>query len=256
MSHFSAPLNVKAVPELNAVRISVRASETRIDEWTISATDVESVLTAPETADWRGSGEVRVQLSTLGGSVAFHSPGGDRAIIRGPESMVNSFVAHLQAAYAALPPSDITVSRYQSASAMKVPASAALVPVETVSGTAPPTSGAVPAPVDLSAHAAQLAALFEQSTAILENLTLLSQIVQKLVARPSVAPAPVPTVSTGSAVLQEPEFTPTADQVFIPSISTSLSGNGLGADEKSGAGGDLTAASTALRAAKKKKTTL
>jgi hypothetical protein len=250
MSHFSNPLNVKAVPELNAVRVSVRSSEHRIDEWTISALDVESLLTAPETSDWRGNGEVRVQTNTMGGSVAFHSSGGDRAIIRGPESMVHSFVAHLQAAYAALPPSDITVSRYQSTPTIAVPASAA-VEVST-----PPTSWAVPASVDLSAHAAQLAALFEQSTAILGTLTLLSQIVQKLAARADVAPAPVPTVSTGSAVLQEPEFTPTSDQVFIPSISTSLSGNGLGAEEKSGAAGDLTAASTALRAAKTKKKTI
>ena len=124
MGYFPTPIAVKPLPDSDAIRISVRASEARIDEWTILRHDVESVLDGydDEYTGWRGVGELRVRMGRSGGDVAFYD-GDDRALLRLSISEVASFMAHLRACMyelegsVRLPPPASHRSAYASASA-------------------------------------------------------------------------------------------------------------------------------------------
>lgn len=221
MGHFANPLVVTPRPELNAVRISVRASESRIDEWTVSAADVASVLNWDNSSGWRGAGELRVLLDRAGGSVSFSNGSGDRAIIRGPESMAYSFLAHLQAAYDALPLEQSPQVVVQSVPAQKQQTVAAPVAQEVLTSIQQQVS--------------------QNHAELLQTIATLTAAVQTALAAPS---APLP-------VLQSPSVVTTSEPVFIPSVSTTVEGTGLTADEKTSAADDLAAAAAALKAAKK-----
>lgn len=224
MGHFSNPLVVTAKPEENAVRVSVRASESRIDEWTISAEDVASVLNWDNSNGWRGAGNLKVLLDRTGGSVSFRNGSGDRAIIRGPESMAYSFLAHLQAAYDTLP-----LEPVETVSVVRVASS------QTRSATESAT------PEALTAIQQQVA---QNHSELLSTIAGLAAAVQTALQTPS-APAPV---------LQSERVPTISDAVFIPSVSTTVEGTGLTADEKTSSADDLAAAAAALRAAKKQTT--
>jgi hypothetical protein len=155
--------------------------------------------------------------------VAFHNASGDRAIIRGPESMVYSFLAHLQAAYDALP--DV---------------SAAEVTVRSIRAAAP-VAAPTGAQEVLTSIQQQVAQNHSELLRMIANLT-------SAVQSPRVAPSAAPPV------LQVERETPSSDTVFIPSVSTTVEGTGLTADEKTSSGDDLAAAAAALRAAKKQTT--
>jgi hypothetical protein len=215
MSHFANPLKVTAMPATWSVRISVRASDTRIDEWSITSSDVQSVLTWPDGAGWRGNGELRVLLDHTGGSVAFHSPSGDRAIIRGPESMIHSFLAHLQAAYDELPASG-------------------------------PEHLPPPPPMKFFPYSYGSAA--PESPGMQEVLSAIQSLSDAVRTALAASPAPQPMIqSAGVPTLSE--------SVFIPSVLTTVEGTGLTADEKTSEATDLAAAAAALKSAKKKKNT-
>jgi hypothetical protein len=221
MGHFAHPLQVTPFPATRSIRISARASDTRIDEWTIPAADVLDVLGWPTDAGWRGSGQLRVLIDGTGGSVAFVAQSGDRAIIRGPESMAQSFLAHLRAAYEELP---------------------------SESGETPYTYVPVP-----SVAAEGLAALQQQVTqghnSILTSMQELMNAVQAIARNQS---APVPQTAP-----QAPIYTPPVLQgveeasVFIPSVSTDVEGTGLTAEAKTSSADDLAAAAAALKLAKR-----
>jgi len=227
MAHFANPLHVTAMPSSCSVRISVRASETRVDEWSITAADVRSVLEWSSDEGWRGNGELRVLIERASGSVAFHSSSGDRAIIRGPESMVHSFLAHLQAAHDALP----------SAAPEAFSGGNHPVTYDTSASTAPAT---IPAATQEVLAAIQLQVA--QSHA--ELLSTIHQLAAAVSTALSSAPA-------GPPVLQVTSLPTSSETVFIPSLLTSVEGSGLAADEKTSEAGDLTAATAALKAAKK-----
>lgn len=215
MSHFANPLKVTAMPATWSVRISVRASDTRIDEWSITASDVQSVLTRPDGTGWRGDGELRVLLDHTGGSVAFHSTSGDRAIIRGPESMIHSFLAHLQAAYDQLPGS----------APEQLPTSPAITKYFPYSyGSAPSESSGM--------------------QEVLNAIQCLSDAVRTALAA---SPAPQPMIQSVGV----PTF---SESVFIPSVLTTVEGTGLVADEKTSGATDLAAAAAALKSVMKKNT--
>ena len=228
MGHFANPLQVTAVPSSRSIRVSVRASDTRIDEWTISAADVDSVLSWDNGTGWRGNGELRVLLDRTGGSVAFHSTTGDRAIIRGPESMVYSFLAHLQAAFDELP------------SVLPEPQPKAAVQVVYTPVPAAPQASPVSQEI-LSAIQQQVA---QGHAELLTSIQQLASVVRTALAT---SPAPAP-------VLQSSSVPTTSDPVFIPSVSTAVEGTGLTADSKTSDAGDLAAAAAALKAAKKNTT--
>lgn len=221
MGHFANPLVVTPRPDLQAVRISVRASESRIDEWTVSAADVASVLNWDNDSGWRGAGELRVLLDRSGGSVSFRNGSGDRAIIRGPESMAYSFLAHLQAAYDALPPA---------------PEEQVVVQTVTAPRTLPP-----PTPVGQEVLTSIQQQVSQNHAELLQTIATLTAAVQTALATPSAA----------HPVLQSPGVVTTSEPVFIPSVSTTVEGTGLTADEKTSAADDLAAAAAALKAAKK-----
>lgn len=254
MGYFSTPIAVTALPEADAVRISVRASESRVDEWTVLHADVESVVTGYEDdfTGWRGVGELRVRVGRSGGDVAFYD-GDDRALLRLGVSEVSSFLAHLHAALYELggtPPARVA----------SVKSSAA--PVQNVN-----TSGAS------SINAAELESLRGMMQQIMMAVITLTSDVNRMMRQMAereaeraaapvmAAPMPVMLVSAPaapvvvSAPVVAPVVVPEESEMFIPEMRTSdLTGAGLEAKEKAGAGDDLAAAAAALKAAKKRRT--
>jgi hypothetical protein len=75
MPHFPATFAVKSYPERHTIRVSVRVSETRVDEWWVPGEDLPELLAATN-GGWRGSGSIRVRLRKDMADVALAS--GDR----------------------------------------------------------------------------------------------------------------------------------------------------------------------------------
>jgi hypothetical protein len=252
MGYFSTPIAVKPVPAAGAVRISVRASESRVDEWTVLHRDVESVLSGYEEDffGWRGVGELRVRLGRSGADVAFYS-GDDRALLRLSTSEAASFMAHLHAAFYELG-GELPFSRHS------------VKPTET-----PSQSLAVPSS---TAHVAELESLRGTMQQIMMAVITLTSDVNRMMrqlterdAERAAAPPQIVVVAAPTAaapteikavVAPAPEAprAPEESEMFIPAMRASeITGTGLEAKEKSGAGDDLAAAAAALKAAKKRR---
>ena len=251
MGYFSTPLAVKPLPENDSVRISVRASETRVDEWTILRSDVESVLDGYEDDffGWRGVGELRVRMGRSGSDIAFYD-GDDRALLRLSPSEAASFMAHLRACL------------YELESAGSPPA-----PPRHVAGpAAPPVQAGVIAPVIASSDIESLRGMLQQVMLAVITLTSdVNRMMQRQAEREAeraALPAPVPHViqviqpMAPVAATVEARSAPEDSDMFIPSMGTSeLAGAGLEAKEKSGSSSDLAEAAAALKAAKKRRST-
>jgi len=231
MGYFPTPIAVKPLPDSDAIRISVRASEARIDEWTILRHDVESVLDGydDEYIGWRGVGELRVRMGRSEGDVAFYD-GDDRALLRLSISEVASFMAHLRACM------------YELEGSVRLP---------------PP-----PSHRSSSGDLESLRGTMQQIMMAVITLTsdvnrMMRQMAEREAER-AVTPAQVVVMAAPGAAGQA--ATPIARTVedgdmFIPTMNPSdLTGASLEATEKSGSSDDLAAASAALKAAKKRRT--
>jgi hypothetical protein len=249
MGYFSTPIAVKPLPGLDAVRISVRASESRVDEWTVLRPDVESVLDGYEDEfnGWRGVGELRVRMGRSGGDVAFYN-GDDRALLRLSAPETASFMAHLRSSLYELDP-DLVVR---------------LEPRSPPRAEPPPQQQAAPqiAASDLESIRGMLQQVMLAVITLTSDVNRMMQRQAERDAERAALPAPAPQViqvvqpvAPVVASVAAP-LIPQDAEMFIPSMGTSeLAGAGLEAKEKSGSGSDLAEAAAALKAAKKRRTT-
>jgi len=243
MGYFPTPIAVKPLPDSDAIRISVRASEARIDEWTILRHDVESVLDGydDEYTGWRGVGELRVRMGRSGGDVAFYD-GDDRALLRLSISEVASFMAHLRACMyelegsVRLPPPPSHRSAYASTS----------------------DSASASASGDFESLRGTMQQIMMAVITLTSDVNRMMRQIAEREAERAAQPAQVVVMAAPGAAGQA--ATPVArtvedGEMFIPTMNPSgLTGASLEATEKSGSSDDLAAASAALKAAKKRRT--
>jgi hypothetical protein len=249
MGYFSTPIAVKASVDDDAIRVSVRASETRVDEWTILRGDVRSVLEGydDDFTGWRGVGELRVRVGRSGGDVAFYD-GDDRALLRLGPSEVGSFLAHLRAAYNELPaemirgPVPVRLDYLPPLPSASTPVAAPAVTadLEPLRGMMQQVMMAV---ITLTSDVNRMMQRLAEREAERATAPPVQQVIQVVQAQPVSAPVVTPAA-------------PTESDMFIPSMESSdLSGAGLEAKEKTGSGDELAEAAAALKAAKKRRST-
>jgi hypothetical protein len=237
MSHFPNPFQVTPQAALGSIRISIRASDSRIDEWLIEPEDVLSVLTWTSTEGWRGGGSLRVMLDQNGGGVAFHSPDGTRSIVRASSGVIDSFLAHLHAAYEMLPSKPETLM-------------SELPDISRVSK--PPSNSINSALADAAEHLIDginnLTLGHQLVLARIQQLTDAIQLLQQSIvlsagAQPHyMAPEPTaPSVGGKDAPM------------YVPSLAAAIEGTSIPLTEKVSSADDLADAVSALQAVKQQK---
>jgi hypothetical protein len=103
MPHFSDTFHVKPDLTRGELRVSVRVSEMRIDEWWIPAVDARDVLALEGVEGWRGHGALKIRFSSGSADVALYDKGGNRTVIRAFSSAVKLFLAQIRAALIDVP---------------------------------------------------------------------------------------------------------------------------------------------------------
>lgn len=106
MPHFSDTFHVKPDLSRGEIRVSVRVSENRVDEWWISAIDVREVIALEGQDGWRGDGSLKIRFNNGSADVALYDAGGNRTVIRAFSSAVKLFLAQLRACVSEVPVSE------------------------------------------------------------------------------------------------------------------------------------------------------
>ena len=242
MSYFPSPIQVTAQPASCTVRVSVRASESRIDEWSIEAEDVWSVLSWPLKDGWRGEGNLRILVGRSGGSVAFHAASGDRAIMRASNGIIESFLAHLHAAYTELPTLPMEIHENRPGTHRRDD--------KTKETNDSHNTDNVKESNKIAEALAQLQLQIKQGNeAIFEALRRIEE-------KQSASSQTEQVIRYGADERQlTDDFSLPPTPVFVPSLATALDGTTLQVDEKTGEADVLTEAAAALKAAKQKTST-
>jgi len=103
MAHFPTTFAVKPDMTRGEIRVSIRVSEARIDEWWIPAADVREVLALEGVEGWRGDGSLRLRFNQSSADIALYDSGGNRTIVRVFSSAAKLLCAQLRAAVADVP---------------------------------------------------------------------------------------------------------------------------------------------------------